>query len=132
MLDRPSSLPLTPRELDVMVLIAQGLSNKQIGTKLGISAITAKNHVATIINKLQCINRTATIIRAQQLGILDSSGKVVTTVSRDEVVSLQSEPSVRTWLKWNSLELCEEMYAIRIKVLKSRSRVYLSSYSCSF
>lgn len=58
------SLPiLTPRQLDVLKLVAQGLSNKEIARKLQISVGTTKNHVAEILRLLDCSNRRAAICR---------------------------------------------------------------------
>jgi two-component system, NarL family, nitrate/nitrite response regulator NarL len=57
---------LTRRELDTLQLVAQGLSNKEIGTKLSITEGTVKNHVHNALEKLQLENRiqaTAYIIR---------------------------------------------------------------------
>jgi DNA-binding NarL/FixJ family response regulator len=52
-----TSNTLTPRELQVLRLIAEGLSNKQIAQKLNLSLYTAKNHVHNIIEKLHANNR---------------------------------------------------------------------------
>ncbi|HEY6357368.1 MAG TPA: helix-turn-helix transcriptional regulator, partial [Vicinamibacterales bacterium] len=58
--DRPEvpDEPLTPREHDVLELVAEGLSNKAIGARLGISDQTVKFHVASICGKLGVANRT--------------------------------------------------------------------------
>ena len=55
---------LTQRELQVLQLAADGLSNKEIGQKLVISEKTAKNHVANIFSKLQVNDRTQAIMYA--------------------------------------------------------------------
>jgi len=49
---------LTPRELQVVTLVAEGSSNKQIARRLGVSENGAKRHVANILAKLNCPNRT--------------------------------------------------------------------------
>jgi ATP/maltotriose-dependent transcriptional regulator MalT len=56
----PALLPdgLSPRELDILRLVARGLSNRQIGEELFISAHTAANHVRSILRKTSCANRT--------------------------------------------------------------------------
>jgi DNA-binding NarL/FixJ family response regulator len=61
--------PLTPREVEVLQLLAQGLSNKQIGARLGISEHTAKFHVNAILGKLGAHGRTNAVVRAARLGL---------------------------------------------------------------
>lgn len=61
---------LTPRELEVIELLAEGLPNKAIATELGISDQTVKFHVAQITGKLGVANRTEAVRRAIRLGIL--------------------------------------------------------------
>ena len=58
---------LTPRELDVLRLLARGGSNREIADGLHISESTVKNHVNSILGKLQVPNRTAAALRAQEL-----------------------------------------------------------------
>jgi DNA-binding NarL/FixJ family response regulator len=57
---RPSGLPdgLSPREVQVLQLVAQGLSNRDIGAALVISEHTAANHIRSILRKTGCANRT--------------------------------------------------------------------------
>lgn len=59
---------LTERETDVLELIAQGLDNSTIGTRLGISERTARNHVSTIFSKLGASKRAEVIVRAREAG----------------------------------------------------------------
>jgi len=61
---------LTPRELEVLELVAEGLSNKLIAVRLGISEHTAKFHVNAIMNKLGVQSRTEAVVRAARLGLL--------------------------------------------------------------
>jgi DNA-binding NarL/FixJ family response regulator len=61
---------LTHRETEVIALIATGLSNKRIATKLGISAHTVKFHVNAILAKLDVHSRTEAVVRAVQLGVV--------------------------------------------------------------
>lgn len=61
---------LTPRELQVLHLLAEGLSNKQIAKRLEISEHTAKFHLAAILSKLGVESRTEAAVRAVQLGLL--------------------------------------------------------------
>jgi DNA-binding NarL/FixJ family response regulator len=62
--------PLTPRELEVLQLLAQGLSNRRIAERLGISEHTAKFHVNAIVTKLGAQTRTDAAIRAARLGLV--------------------------------------------------------------
>ena len=52
---------LTPREMEVLGLLADGLANKEIGVKLGISAHTAKFHVESLLRKLDAANRAEAV-----------------------------------------------------------------------
>ena len=61
---------LTPRELEVFELLAEGLSNKQIAAKLHISEHTAKFHVNSILSKLRAGTRTEAVMRGLRRGIL--------------------------------------------------------------
>ena len=67
---QPQPEPLTPRELEVLQLIAQGLSNRRIAERLGISEHTAKFHVNAIVGKLGAHTRTDAAIRAARLGLV--------------------------------------------------------------
>jgi DNA-binding NarL/FixJ family response regulator len=62
--------PLTARELEVLQLLSEGLSNKEIGGRLGISESTAKFHVNAILGKLGANGRTDAVVRAARLGLL--------------------------------------------------------------
>jgi DNA-binding NarL/FixJ family response regulator len=62
--------PLTPREIDVVELLAEGLSNKAIAARLGISDQTVKFHVASICGKLGAANRTDAVRRAVRRGLI--------------------------------------------------------------
>jgi two-component system, NarL family, nitrate/nitrite response regulator NarL len=62
--------PLTPRELEVLQLLAQGLSNRRIAERLGISEHTAKFHVNSIVGKLGAQTRTDAAVRAARLGLV--------------------------------------------------------------
>ena len=62
--------PLTPREMEVLQLLAQGLTNKTIAERLGISDHTAKFHVNAILGKLGAQSRTEAIVQAARLGLV--------------------------------------------------------------
>ena len=61
---------LTHRELEVLDLLAEGLANKGIAERLGISDQTVKFHVASIMGKLGTSNRVETVRRAVRRGLL--------------------------------------------------------------
>ena len=61
---------LSPRELDVLRLIAQGQTNRQISQNLSVAVTTVKNHVQHIISKLDVSDRTQAAVKAIQLGII--------------------------------------------------------------
>jgi len=62
--------PLTAREQEVVQLMAEGLSNKQIADRLGISTHTAKFHVNAVLGKLGASTRTEAVVRALQRGVV--------------------------------------------------------------
>ncbi|HEX8647378.1 MAG TPA: response regulator transcription factor [Thermoleophilaceae bacterium] len=66
---KPRAL-LSPREQDVLSLLATGASNREIADRLSISPYTAKDHVARVYRKLNVRNRAAAATRAQRLGLL--------------------------------------------------------------
>jgi DNA-binding NarL/FixJ family response regulator len=66
----PPSDRLTPREHEVLHLLALGLTNREIASKLAVSAGTVKIHVEHIIAKLGVSDRTQAAVRAVQLGLL--------------------------------------------------------------
>ena len=61
---------LTPREIEVVELLTEGLPNKTIAARLGISDQTVKFHVATICGKLGAANRTDVVRRAIRRGVV--------------------------------------------------------------
>lgn len=63
---------LTPREQQALVLLSDGLSNKQIARRLGISEHGAKRHVANVLAKLNSPNRTLAVAIALKEGLLSS------------------------------------------------------------
>ena len=65
---------LTPRERDVLALMAQGMSNQSIADTLVVSVPTVKVHVSNILEKLGASNRTEAVAEARRLGLL-SDGK---------------------------------------------------------
>jgi DNA-binding CsgD family transcriptional regulator len=61
---------LTPRELEVLTLLAEGMSNKAIARRLGISVHTAKFHVGALIDKLDALGRTDAVAHAARRGVI--------------------------------------------------------------
>ena len=61
---------LTPRELEVLALLAEGASNKMIARRLGISVHTAKFHVGSLLDKLDAVGRTDAVAHAARLGVI--------------------------------------------------------------
>jgi DNA-binding NarL/FixJ family response regulator len=69
---RPYPFPeLSPRERDVLLLLAAGHSNTVIATRLGLSEKTVRNNVSTVLAKLRAEDRPAAIIRARDAGIAE-------------------------------------------------------------
>ena len=61
---------ITPRELEVLLLIAQGLSNQEIAAHLFLSLNTVKTHASNVFAKLEAQRRTQAIQKAKELGLL--------------------------------------------------------------
>ena len=68
--DRVFDEPLTHREIQVLELLAEGLPNKAIASRLGISDQTVKFHVSSISGKLGAANRTDAVRRAVRRGLI--------------------------------------------------------------
>ena len=66
----PGPETLTPREREVLVLLAEGLSNKAIAERLDISEHTAKFHVNAVLAKLGVQRRTEAVVRAARMGLV--------------------------------------------------------------
>jgi DNA-binding NarL/FixJ family response regulator len=60
---------LTQREREVLELVAQGRANPDIGRRLGISEKTVRNHVSTVLAKLEVLGRSEAIVRAREAGM---------------------------------------------------------------
>jgi len=63
-------VPLTPREMEVLALLAEGASNKTIARRLAISIHTAKFHVGSVIDKLDAVGRTDAVAHAARRGVI--------------------------------------------------------------
>ena len=64
---------LSPREAQILALVARGLSNREIGVELSISEHTAANHIRSILRKTECANRTEAASFAHRHGIASQS-----------------------------------------------------------
>lgn len=64
-------IELTPRELDVLALMAEGASNKLIARQLGISVHTVKFHVGALLDKLDAFGRTDAVAHAARRGMIN-------------------------------------------------------------
>jgi LuxR family maltose regulon positive regulatory protein len=67
---QPLIEPLTERELEVLRLLADGLSNQEIARQLVVALGTAKTHTASLYRKLDVVSRTQAVARARELGLL--------------------------------------------------------------
>jgi DNA-binding NarL/FixJ family response regulator len=67
---KPPVEPLTPRQLDVVKLLAQGKTNQEIAQELVLSAGTVRTHVQRILAKLDVSDRTGAVVRAIELGLI--------------------------------------------------------------
>jgi DNA-binding CsgD family transcriptional regulator len=65
-----ASLGLTPREVEVLQLLAAGQANKEIARAMGVSPNTVKTHLAHLFEKLGASSRTAAIARSRELGLI--------------------------------------------------------------
>ncbi|KAB8143515.1 response regulator transcription factor [Chloroflexia bacterium SDU3-3] len=70
----PTPEPLTEREIEVLRLIAQGFSNKEIAARLVITEKTARTHVSNILHKLQLASRTQATLYALREGLVSLEG----------------------------------------------------------
>jgi DNA-binding NarL/FixJ family response regulator len=64
------TIGVSNRELEVLTLLAQGRSNKEIARQLDVSPNTVKTHVANLFEKLEAKRRTEAILRARELGVI--------------------------------------------------------------
>ncbi len=64
------SLGITPRELEILTLVARGLSNREIASQLFVSENTVKTHCARVFDKVGAARRTQAVQRGKELGLL--------------------------------------------------------------
>ena len=61
---------LTPRQSEVLSYVAEGMSNKQIAYKMGVSEATVKLHINALLRAVGATNRTQAVIIAQKMGLI--------------------------------------------------------------
>jgi NarL family two-component system response regulator LiaR len=71
----PTEDPLTPREMETLQLVAQGLTNQEIADRLVISQRTVRNYVSNILGKLHLANRVQAALYALREGIVDQDAE---------------------------------------------------------
>jgi LuxR family maltose regulon positive regulatory protein len=69
-LDRSPLEPLTAREGEVLMLIAEGLSNQEIAARLFVATSTVKGYVHSVFRKLEVDSRTRAVARARELNLI--------------------------------------------------------------
>lgn len=74
--------PLTPREREVLVLVASGLQNKEVAEKLGLSLATVRNHVHNILDKLGLHSKLEAVALAFRSGWVEAAGSGLTSSER--------------------------------------------------
>ncbi len=87
--DAPPANPLTPRELDVLRHVAEGMRNRDVGRVMDVSEQTVKNHVSTILHKLGVPNRVRAVTFAVRQGwlVLDEGAASEDTEGHGETTS---------------------------------------------
>ena len=81
--DLPGRIHLTRREIEVLLLLAEGLPNKLICRRLNISSGTVKIHVSRVLAELGVCSRLQAVIAAQRLGLLDGAAPALANSSHD-------------------------------------------------
>lgn len=67
----PTPVDLSPREIEVLILVRNGLANKQIARRLGISDRTVKSHLTSVFNRIGVSDRTQAAVWAERRGLGD-------------------------------------------------------------
>jgi DNA-binding NarL/FixJ family response regulator len=73
--DRAQGRPLTPREAEILALVADGLSNKAIAAELGLRLHTVRNHVQNVLTKLGAHSKLEAVALATRAGLLAPPGR---------------------------------------------------------
>ena len=72
--NKDHKISLTPRQIDVLKLMAKGCSNKIIAHELGLTEGTVKLHVTAILKILNVYNRTGAVVEATKKGLISKNG----------------------------------------------------------
>ena len=88
--------PLTPRELEILSYVARGFINKQVAYKLSISEQTIKNHMTSVLRKLDANDRTQAVVMALQYGWISSHIEKSAEQPADDKAKAISRISERT------------------------------------
>ncbi len=110
--DEAPSEPLTPRELQVLDLLVEGLSNKVIAARLGISDQTVKFHAAAICGKLGAANRTDAVRQAIRRGLVVISHKSRSQVASHRTERQRARAALDLRLVADDLRLCASRMAL--------------------
>ncbi len=71
--------PVTPRQAEILCLVAEGFTNQQVGAALGVSEQTVKGHLGAIFKRLDVVDRTTAVVAAMSFGVVP----VPVSVGRD-------------------------------------------------
>ena len=107
--ERVSGETLSSREIDVLKLMAQGKSNKEIGSALFISEGTVKSHVKAIFAKMNVISRTEAVASATRRGLIHLSGCVAAVTASIARVLFQTREQALSH-SWHR-KICERVIA---------------------
>jgi NarL family two-component system response regulator LiaR len=69
--EKPSPEPLTPREVEVLILLAEGLDNREIAEHLVVAEVTVRSYIKRILDKLHLANRVQATLYALREGLVD-------------------------------------------------------------
>lgn len=92
---------LTPRQLEVLALLCEGMTNKHISRKLGISNATVKIHISCILRALEVTNRLQAVIAARRLGLIDGQSAFANIVPPQGAPELRQPFTLR--IVWDSI-----------------------------
>jgi DNA-binding NarL/FixJ family response regulator len=90
---------LTPRELEVLALLCEGLPNKLISRRLGISTGTVKIHVGKILAQLEVSSRLQAVVAAHRLGLVGESADGVESEGAADAQESAAQPFSRSSLE---------------------------------
>ena len=79
--------PITPRELEVLGYVARGYGNKRIAYTLNISEQTIKNHITSILRKLDANDRTHAVVLAMRHGWIPIAGREESLLKQQELAA---------------------------------------------